>query len=733
MSIKWIGDAWQTYLEDAVGQDRRVYVDFRQKQYPEVAGSPTFSLMTAADNQPGSHNLSGGNADYLLDMPSTFTLDIYFKPTFAYDTADDQYLCGWRIDAAHYWELLYLAASDCYELAWIDGATERQLVTPAYVSDVTLQVWTRLTLSVDLTTGTTAGSALYRNGALVDAVWSGASEIKASYFPLFSVRHIAAWPGAFVVNYLRLFSGKVATAAEVANNFQELKDEEIVWHFNGCALGHTRCNVTDKVLSVDLERSIESPVGISNPNGLSVQLVSQEGEFADDQYAAFNAATEHYNGTLAQRFMRHRTPIEVETWYGGLFELEFTGRVNEDMFSRRSAVNELSVVNLSAQDVAADLKRRVRQKAYKYENYNLCDPSVASSLLHVIAQMGLQREWYNFLSNASFERTTISSSWVVSGTGASIARGSGGVLGSYEGQLDYSTATAMISQTVDFTGTKKLNVGQTWDFALYVKCTSAANGTLVLSGLAAAVETESQHVHFALSGGEGWRRYDVAYSVATSAIDHLKCAALLTSDVALSLDCGMLVQNDQALEWFVPNDNDGASGEDSADDADSAVFDTVGFDVEDAMIVHPFAVVEQGTKIWDYLTNIADATAARYFGFDACGTLKYRTPFKTGYADPSTLTTIDSVVSVDSMMTIEQANKIIIHGVRIVKEQATSEVWSALKSSFFDRDANGYVYETVLDTSTWPAPNIYGEFWAKYEEGPKGSKGWDPLVITGIV
>jgi hypothetical protein len=194
---------------------------------------------------------------------------------------------------------------------------------------------------------------------------------------------------------------------------------------------------------------------------------------------------------------------------------------------------------------------------------------------------------------------------------------------------------------------------------------------------------------------------------------------LLTSDVALSLDCGMLVQNDQALEWFVPNDNDGASGEDSADDADSAVFDTAGFDVDDAMILHPWAIVKEGVPVWNGLVDIADATAARYMGFDACGTFKYRTPFKTGYSDPSTLTTIDSVVSVDSMLTIEQANKIVIHGVRIVKENQMREVWSALKSSFFDRDGNGAIYETVLNTSTWPSPTMYGEFWAKYEEGRK--------------
>jgi hypothetical protein len=134
------------------------------------------------------------------------------------------------------------------------------------------------------------------------------------------------------------------------------------------------------------------------------------------------------------------------------------------------------------------------------------------------------------------------------------------------------------------------------------------------------------------------------------------------------------------------------------------------------MVTHPWAVVEQGTPVWDYLTRIADATSAWYMGFDACGTLKYRTPMKAGYADASALFTVDAVGAIDSAISIEQANKIIIHGIKIIKSGRYGEVWSAEKSSFFDRDANGYVYETVAASATWPEPMTYGEFWAKYEE-----------------
>ncbi len=45
MAIKYIGDAWKSHLQTGFPQDHRVYLDFRQKQYPPIAGTPTFSLI----------------------------------------------------------------------------------------------------------------------------------------------------------------------------------------------------------------------------------------------------------------------------------------------------------------------------------------------------------------------------------------------------------------------------------------------------------------------------------------------------------------------------------------------------------------------------------------------------------------------------------------------------------------------------------------------------------------
>jgi hypothetical protein len=717
MSIKWIGAAWQSNLATGFPQDHRTYIDFRQQQYTEVVGSPTFTLITSADNQPGSHNFTGGYANYLLDMPPTLTFDIYFKPTFSYTGGTNQYLWSWYNDATHQLSFYFDVVSHTYILNWQDGGTNRTMGSSAYANDVTFQVWTRTTFSIDLTTGTNAGSAFYLQGSSVATTWSGVSDVKARYFPTFSIRGRNSTAGAYTINYARMYS-VTSTAAEVSANFSAKKDEEIVWHFNGCALGHTRCSVTSRTLNCDIERSATSPAGQSSSNFASIVLLSPQGQFADDQYSAFNAASEIYNGTSSQSFLKQRCPLEIETWYGGLFELEFTGRIDDNVFKRRSQVYDISRVTIHAYDLVDELKRRVRQKAYSFDSYSLCDPSsTATSLVHAIAGMGYP-EWYNFLGNSSFENATIGNSWLVAGAGASIAKVAGGLMGGSQCDLTYGAATANLYQIITFTGNKKLNVGQKWTAFVYLKAGAAAAGNIYLYGYAGAGLVETTSTAYSLTGGEGWRRYSVTYTIANSTVNTLRFS--VSTNASISFDCAMVIQNGQALNWFIVNSNDGTAGTISADNALSSTYATFGFDVDDAMITHPYAIVEQGVPIWNYLSQIADATAARYMGCDACGTLKYRTPFKAGYADPAALATISNIQSVDANLTIDQANKIVIHGAVIMKNTGIVQVWSADKTAFFTRDAAGYLYETVTDGSVWPFTRFYNDFWASYDTTPGG-------------
>jgi hypothetical protein len=716
MSIKWISAAWQSNLA-TYPTDQRVYVDFRQQEYPEIAGTPTFTLITSADNQPGSHNFTGGYANYFLDMPSKMVFDIYCKPTFSYTGGTNQYLWTWYTDATHQLAVYFDVTSHKYTLAWEDAGTMRTQVSSAYANDATFQVWTRITISLNLTTGTTAGSALYINGASASTAWSGASDVKTRYFPILTIRAQNGTAGAYTINYARMFSGITATAAEVLGNFSGKLDEEIVWHYNGHAVGHTRCNVTGRTRHADIDKTIESGAGNANANTATVVLMSTVGQFADDQYAAFAPASEIYNGTSAQKYMQKRTPIELETWYSGLYELEFVGRVDENLWTRVSTIDDVSVVTLTAYDRIDDLSKAIAQKGYAYENYSLCAPAAqTTSLIHVIARLVTQKGWSNYLGNSSFENATIANSWVVAGAGATFTKTAGGLVGSNEGDLAYGAAAASVYQTVTFLGSKKLDTGQNWNFSIYLKSATAATGTLRISGYTGAVETEFATTAYSLSGGEGWRKYEVIYAVATATCDRIRCTVTKAEAGTLAMDCGMLIQRSLAVNWFVLNSTDGVAGVITADSSMASVYDSMGFDVDDALVTHPWATIDQNDSIMLHLGNIREATAALFLGIDSCGTMKFRTSFKAGYADPASILTVTSLQEISSIIDVSQANHIIINGIRIIKDSNIVILWNAKDSNSFNTVNGSDIYESVAAGNSWPDLTVYPEYWAKYSE-----------------
>ncbi len=734
MSIKWISAAWQASLK-TFPQDHRVYVDFRQQEYPELAGAPTFTLITSADNQPGSHNFTGGYANYFLDMPSSMVFDIYCKPTFSYTGGTNQYLWTWYTDATHQLAIYFDVATHKYTLAWQDGGTMRTQLSAAYASDAAFQTWTRITVSLDSTTGTTAGSALYINGASASTAWSGNSDVKATYYPILTIRGQNGTAGAYTINYARMFSGLTATATEVSENFSSKLDEEIIWHFNGHAVGHTRCNVTRRVRNASMQKTAESGAGNPNPNECSVVLMSTVGQFADDQYAAFAPASEIYNGTSAQKYMQKRTPLEMEVWYGGLFELAFSGRVDDNLWRRRSVIDDVSVVTITALDKIDELNKAVAQKGYSWDSYSLCDPATqTTSLLHVLARIVTQKGWYDYLGNSSFENATISNSWVVAGAGATFTKAAGGILGGNEGDLAYGAALASVYQITTFTSTKKINVGQNWNFSIYLKSAAAASGNLRISGYTAAVETEFATVAYSLAGGEGWRKYEIGYTVATSTVDRIRCTVTKAEAGTLAMDCAMLVSRLTSVNWFVLNSTDGSSGSISADSAAISLYDSVGFDADDAAITHPLAIMKQNDRIMSHLNDIRDGTAATYMGIDACGTFKYRTPFKAGYADPASIATISAVQSVDAIIDINQANRIVGHGIGIQKDTTDNivEVWNAKNAGCFATVNGADIYEQVSAGLSWPSTSNMPEFWAKYIQPetpvviPQAGLGFNP-------
>jgi hypothetical protein len=279
--------------------------------------------------------------------------------------------------------------------------------------------------------------------------------------------------------------------------------EEVFWPMNGTALGRTRCNVTSYVTDCSLQRASQRlDSGGQVANKMNIGLLSREGEFADDQFGAFDAANSVYNGTTSQKYLTKRTPVCVEAWYGNEFEPVFVGRVDEQCFTRSTPVGGVSSVSISCIDQVAEMANRVLRKSRVFDDYDICDPaSEATSLLHAITRLATEREVYNYCANSSFENATIGNSWLV--TGGTLTNEVDPLLGTKCAQLANATGgTKKLYQIVDFTGSKKLNIGERWTFGIWLKSAGAATGDVRIQEYAAAVAGTAATGTYTLAGGD---------------------------------------------------------------------------------------------------------------------------------------------------------------------------------------------------------------------------------------
>jgi hypothetical protein len=716
MAFRYVGSAWRSALDSGFPPTDRFYFDPRQNYYPPQTDTTTYTAVSSGDNQAGEFNLTGGYASYLLDMPDEGTLSVRVKPTFNYNDASDQPLISWYVDADSYFTVLYQASDDKYTVKWRDGGTERTLQSAAYVDNPTLQVWTDVAVVWDISAGT---GELYINGSSVDATWSGALDSKSTSFPIFEARAENGTAGAYQVNHLRFFNGTEAADADVSTDFRDVEEEEIFWLFDDVALGWSRVNITRFVLNMpSYHAEAEKPEDASiAANKLTLRLKSQSGEFADDQYAAWDPANAVYNGTSAQAYMQSRCWVYAEHWYSGDFEPYFHGRVDERMFRRRTTEGgKLSSVTIVCEDFAREMATATARKAKSWEDKKLSDGTDANSLVHLVTREASQRTVYNLASNSSFENATIANSWAVAGTGATFSRVAGGLFGSFQGDLVYGSAACTVTQTITFTDTRKLNVGETYTFSIYLKSSAACGDNLTIFEDDSVATNGNTTAAWSLSGGEGWQRFSVSHTITDTDSDRLRIVVNLNDNVTLSMDAAMLVYGGSAHNWFVLNDNDGASAVESADDADSSAYDQIGFDVDAVNITHPWAVLEEGSNPWKVAQEIADGTVASYMGIGKSGALRFRSPFKTGYSDPTPLLTLTDVKDILTEPDESTANTIRVEGVEIKKDTNIREIWNGTTAGDFTAGER-WMWDSVNNGTYWPSRTDWpGGYWAKYAD-----------------
>lgn len=715
MAIRFIEQAWKTLLDTASsfqqdgGHLERFYIGPRPDDYPPLAGSSlAYTLIAAGDNQPGSHNVTGGHADYFVDLQQPSTLHVRFKPTFGYAVATDQPLAAWRVDTTHALTLFYSAANDRYTVAWQDGGTQRVLEGPVHSSDGTLQVWTDIDIVFDR-----SSPVLLIDGTVVDSAWSGAADALASSFPTFSLRHDGTGiEGGYVVNHVRLFLGVAIATARVQSLYRDVWDEELHWPLDGHGLGRPRCNVSDRVKEYALKRDAKKKkTGVSCANVIDLRLRNSLGLFSDNQYAAYDPGNRQYNGTTDQRFLQSRCRITAESWYGRKHEPFFVGRVNEKLLKRKTFLTQ-STVSVTAEDAVSDMVRVEAVEGLSWEDVQLCDPNdEANSLLHLLVRRGSQVAVENLLANSGFENATIANSWVVSGTGATLSRAAGGLRGSYEGQLVYGSADAELAQTVTFLDKTVLNVGERYVLAIWLKAPVNATVDVVLEERDSGGVNSTFTYPGTVVGGAGWQRMWISGAIADSDSDRLKVWFVLKTNTTLSLDCAMLSRGLEPVNWDVLNADDGAAGVTIADAMEIGRYDTLGFDVDEVEDIHPWAVPEEP---WETLLDLADATAAWIMGIDSAGTFRFRSPFKPSYADPAPIGTLSSTWELASEIDDEQANSVVVRGIKIIKDTAVREVWNAIDS----QEKVGGVsltFHVLAAGGIYPEPTLWPDFWAKYE------------------
>lgn len=721
MASKWMGATHRANLGKMASQDVRFYSGFRGRDYPPIEDDFSFTAITSADNQPGSHNLTGGSGKFLIGLTDTITIACRFKPNFAYDTASNQYLWSWYVDATHYLYLGYIAANDLFALGWLDGGTVRYLLSDTLGSGEVEDVWFDIAVSLDLTTGdTTGGSFNIRSGAGAwdeqDTAWGGAADAKSTNFQLFQLRDAAGTDGDYDINYVRIFLNKQCTAAEIAAGFAGIKEEEIWMPLNGCAIGWDRCNITRHVTGYSLSKGCE---GYNGPgeNTMTINLKSEDGQFADDQNAAFDPTVDQFNGAAEEDNLESRNRVFVETWDASVFEPVFVGRVTPAGYVRNTPpANEgYQTVRVEVEDQVADLRKNFDDRARTFDGKAISSATQADSLIHAITRIGTKQRIENFASNSSFENATIANSWAVAGVDGTFSRVAGGLTGSYQGDLVCDAAAVSVTQTITFTGTKKLNVGDIYTFVIFLLSASACGDDIKLAENDAGGENDSTTAAYVIAGGEGWKMYSVTHTITDSDSDRLLISVELDDVVTLSLDDAFLFEGADTPYWIVLNNNDGASAVESADDADEGSYNTCGFDCDLVADTLTWVTIKENKPIWEDLQDLGVAALAEYIGFDSAGTFVMRSYLKTGYADPTPILTITTARGMSSSIDIERANWIIVKGVRVKKATGShpvTKLWDIENSKIFT-DGKEKLAVSMADGDVFPDVDTYGDFWVR--------------------
>lgn len=718
MAIRFIENAWKTTFGTTFPGTERFYLGFRQKEFPpNTASDDTYTLITSTDNQPGSHNLTGGHIETLYTMPSSLTLEVRVYPNFAYSTATDQPICGWYDDADSYLSLYYNATDDKFRVEFMDGTTLQYLESQQFDDGsvfTNISQWLTFTFTIDLSAGT---GGLWVNRTQQESAWSGALDSNTTVQNVFRIRKDSSATGDYKINYIRMFDSKTVTDNDVQNAFKDIKNEEIFWYLNGEGVGRDRCNITRFVSSFHKEEKFAEPMTAGEvANIMQISIYSRQGEFADDQYAAFDPTNDQFNGTSAQKYLRQNSKFYCESWYGTNFDSIFVGRVNNSLYQRQTPLNGVSMVTIKCEDMIAEMANRIKKNGQAYQDKYLASSTEADSLVHLHAKDATNRKIFNFLGNSGFGSTAPADSWTAT-TGAVISRSTDYAIdGSYSLKTVYGSS-GDVSQTITFTNKKKINKDETWNVSLFARSTAPASIIIKLGEYSTAATTDIANTDTTgtLAGGEGWKRFNVAHQLSSTTADRLKVIIRNadTSANTIYYDAVQLIQDNIISNFLVNSTAAGSSGVFDADDAIEGEYQRIGFDVEQVAIQHPWVRIEAGENIWKHLKDINNAIGGYKFGVDQAGTFSVRAHL-AGATDPSPIETVTSAVDITAAIGAGSINKIVVKGIKIVERSHPQVMWTGSAAGMFTTGHGDYLNLAVPNGETFPDSTTYPRYIANY-------------------
>lgn len=739
MAMRFVDSSWKESLYSSPAQwNERFYIDFRRQDYLPINSSPTYTLITSSDNQPGSHYLSGGALKYLYTLPDTFTVEIKFKAQFAYDVADDQCVFQWQESATQFFQIFYDSTSDKFIVYWRDAGTAAHLESQQFddgTSYADLTDWVTLTVAVDLTTGTTAGSQLWIDRTSQDTGWSGNIDT-----PTINQVELDINPDDnYDIAYIRFFDGLVATDTQVSNAFETVTNEELYWNFDGNAIGRLRCNINRHVKSWTYSASCENDGGSQTANRVSMTLYNLQGQFADDQYAAFDPTNDIFNGTSSQKYLRQRCGVFVESWYGTDFEPLFVGYLDESRFPRSTRSSKYSEVSITAEDYVAQIANTFKEKPTYFENKDIADTAdETNSLAHLITRLATQRILFNYAADSSFETDATPAS----GTGSSwytnnctLTRDSTYTFcgSTYSGKAVFSAGGELSQRAYFYTSSNPkqyaafgvsteeyLDADSEWYVSVWVRSDAAFNGTLKIQGYTGIGDYDEATESISLTGGEGWTQYTTSV---TMTADRYAYRIDITADTGTLYVNGVTVgPGDGPYNSYVQNDNErvgfafaGSIEYVSTANIETAEIGYCGFDIESFDVQHPWVLIKERKPIWEEVKALADAMAARYCGMDKAGTFRLRSSISG--TDPTSLETVDTVRSIATVLDKQTANHVVVHGARITKASVPQIVWMLSATQLYEDmlDEGDNFNLTLAGTgSKWPPDSAQYELWAKY-------------------